>query len=85
MLYLTHVLVPMSSMLSYLTSGRGENDKILHTHRKIDFIETPLTCSNPSFSGSRINHRVLIFGQYETVPSLRKYELLKRCCASEMP
>lgn len=84
MLYLTYVLVLISSRLSYLTSGR-ENDKILHTYRKVDFIETPLRFSNPSFSGSQINHWVLIFGQYETVPSLEKYELLKHCCASEMP
>ena len=55
MLYLPYVLVLMSSTLSYLTSGR-ENDKILHTYRKVDFIETPLRFSNPSFSGSRINH-----------------------------
>lgn len=84
-LHLTYALVLTSSTLSYLTSGRGENDKILHTCREVDFVETPLRFSNPSFSRSRINHWVLIFGQYETVPWLRKYELLNHCCASEMP
>lgn len=58
---------------------------IVHTYRKVDFMETPLRFSNPSFTGSRINQRVLIFGQDETMPSCRKQELLKFCCASEMP
>lgn len=48
-------------------------------------METPLRFSNPSLTGSRINQRALIFGQDETMPSLGKQELLKLCCASEVP
>lgn len=74
MLNLTYV--PVRSTLSYLTV---EEKMIVHTYRKVDFMETPLRFSNPSFTGSRINQQVLTFGQDETMPSLRKQELLKLC------
>lgn len=48
-------------------------------------METPLGLSNPSFTGSRINQRALIFGQDETMASLGEQELLNLCCASGTP
>lgn len=74
-----------SSVWSYLTGGRGESYKTLHTRRKADFTAVPLRFPNSSSSGSRSDHRTLVFGGHEAVPSLGKDALLPRCSAGEMP
>lgn len=60
----------MSSILSYLTRGRGEKDKILYTYRNAEFADIPLGFQiAPSVDAESVTERSL--WEPEPVPSLR--------------